>query len=189
MKFFDFTYDDAAIAVGGTVEDSVNQIAQGVTESQRVGRKCTITAINWRYTLNLPENDAVATPLDGAISRVILFQDRQCNGATAVVLDILETANYQSFRNLSNSGRFNILMDKNHILNYRGLASDGAGVVSQADVKSDHTFYKKCSIPIEFNSTTGAITEIRSNNIGILVISSNGTPGMLSKLRLRFSDN
>ncbi len=187
-KFHDVDLDDNVISSGGTVTDSINKIAQGVTESQRIGRKCTIKSINWSWNINLPEVDAAATPSAADIARLIVFVDKQCNGATAAVLDILETADFNSFRNLSNSGRFQVLMDRRIDMNYMGLASDNAGVVSQAQIQHYGSFYKNCNIPIEFDNTTGAITEIRSNNIGILVISISGNPVFKSKIRLRFSD-
>ncbi len=187
LKFHDVVFDDAVIDVGGTVEDSIVKIPQGVTEVQRLGRKCTIRKIGWRYELILPEIDALATASSSDIVRVMLFHDSQANGATAAVLDILETANYQSFNNLVNKGRFNILMDKTLTLNYQTLASDGAGVVSSAMVTKSGTFFKSCNIPIEFNSTAGAITEIKSNNIGVLLISKNGLLALNSQFRIRFT--
>ena len=57
--------------------------------------------------------------------RVMLYHDKQANGATAAVLDILESADYQSFNNLVNSGRFRILMDRTYAMNYLTLASGG----------------------------------------------------------------
>ncbi len=189
LKFHDVDLDDAVVAAGGAVTATVNIIPQGVTESQRIGRKCTIKMINWRYRLTLPEQDAVATPAESETVRVIMYIDKQCNGATAAVTDVLETADWQSFRNLANSGRFQFLMDKNYVMNYVTLASDGAGVVSQGRMVYEDTFYKKCDIPIEFNSTLGVIAEIRSNNIGVLLIPEQGVATFASKIRLRFSDN
>lgn len=188
-KFHDVDLDDATIASGGTVTASVNLIAQGVTESQRVGRKCTLKTIQWNYTVSLPEDDAQATPPAGDIVRVILFLDKQANGATAAVTDVLESADYQSFLNLANSQRFHILHDKRYSLNYLTLASDGAGVVSSGQVQREHQVYKTCNIPVEFNSTTGAIGEIRSNNVGVLLITKNNAAGFASKFRLRFTDS
>ncbi len=188
LKFHDVDLDDAVVATGGTVTATVNIIAQGVTESERIGRKCTIKSINWKYRVDMPEIDAVATPNTAEEVRVILFIDKQANGATAAITDLLETAHVQSFRNLANSGRFVFLLDKLHVLNWRTLASDNAGVVSSAEVVTEHTFFKKCNLPIEFSSTTGAIGEIRSNNIGVCLVSKSGTGGFLSKIRLRFSD-
>ncbi len=188
MKFHDVDLDDAVVAAAGTVTATVNIIPQGVTEITRNGRKCTITQIQWRYECTIPEVDAAADPSTGDSVRVIMFLDKQCNGATAAVGDILEVTNWQSFRNLANTQRFQILYDKLHTLNYVGLASDNASVVSQAAVHRNFSFYKKVNIPLEFNSTTGAIGEIRSNNIGVLLISHGGGAGFESKIRLRFSD-
>ncbi len=188
LKFHDVDLDDAAIATGGTVTPSICLIPQGVTEITRVGRKCTIRNINWRYNVSIQEQDAGADPRNGDTVRVILYLDKQANGATAAVTDILESADFQSFNNLSNSGRFRTLYDKTHTLNYLTLASDNAGVVSSAEVTRDVMVFKKCGFPIEYSSTTGAITEIRSNNIGVLLISRTGASGFASKFRLRFSD-
>ncbi len=187
LKFHDVDLDDAVVTNSGAVTASINLIAQGVTEVQRVGRKCTIKSIGWHYNYSLPEITAAGSPPPFDNLRVILFVDKQANGATAVVLDILETADFQSFRNLSNSGRFRTLMDKTFALNYRA----GAGITASSDYPSitfNGTFYKNCNIPLEFSATTGAITEIRSNNIGVLLISSANVSGFASKFRLRFSD-
>ncbi len=184
LKFHDIDLDDAVVATGGTVAATINIIPQGVTEITRVGRRCTITSINWRYAVNMPIGTA-SNSVDTC--RVILYQDKQTNGATAAVLDILETADYQSFRNLANTGRFNILMDRTHTINPQGLAGDGTTIDSPA-FRMDKTFYKKCNVPIEFSSTLGVIAEIRSNNLVVLLISQAGLVGFESKFRLRFSD-
>ncbi len=187
LKFHDVALDDAVIAAAGTVTGSVNLIAQGTTESTRIGRLCTLKSINWRYQISLPEVDAAATPPPGDTVRVIMYLDKQCNGAAANSTSVLETADFQSFNNLANKNRFVKLMDKTVSLNYLSLASDGAGVVSTADVTRNYTFFKKCDIPLEFDSTTGAITEIRSNNIGVLLISETGVSAFQSQIRLRFT--
>ncbi len=188
LKFFDVDLDDTPILIAGAITDSINKIAQGVTEVTRVGRKCTVKSINWRFLTWLPEVDAAADPLAPDSVRIILYIDKQCNGATAAVTDLLESASWLSFRNLANTARFNVLMDKTVSVNFMGLASDGAGVVSQSQINRHGTFFKKCNIPLEFDATTGAITEIKSNNLGVLLISSNGTANFTSKIRVRFSD-
>ncbi len=190
LKFHDTDIDDAIVAAGGNIAaDSVCKIPQGVTEKTRVGRKCTIKSIQWRYRMTLPENDAVGTPGSSDDLRVILYLDKQCNGATATVTGILESDNPHSFMNLAESGRFSILYDKVYSLNFMGgMASDGAGVVSQVRTSKEVQWSKKCNIPLEFSATTGAISEIRSNNIGLLLIGQTGVVGFDSKMRLRFSD-
>ncbi len=188
LKFHDLDIDDATIAANGTIaEDSCVVIAQGVTEKQRIGRKCTIKSINWRFLLTLPVL-AGASAQNGDDVRVILYLDKQTNGAAAAVTDILESDDHQSFNNLANKSRFRTLMDRSYTIDSRGGAGDGAANDFAARNISD-SFYKKCNIPIEYDSTTGAITEQRSNNIGVLLLSKNGLVAFGSKMRLRFSDS
>ncbi len=191
LKFHDVDLDDAAIATAGTVTATVNVIPQGVTEKTRVGRKCTVKSIGWRYRMSLPELDAGATPSNGDVVRVIMFMDRQANKATAAVTDLLESADFQSFNQLANKNRFRVLHDKMYDINYKALASDNAGVVSSPQVQKSGEFFCKCNIALEFDdsASTGVISTITSNNLGVLLIGATGAAGFDSKIRLRFSDN
>ncbi len=190
LKFHDVNHDDAVISAGGTIVPTINIIPQGVTESTRVGRKCTIKSIHWRYRINLAEQDAVATPPAGDSVRVIMYLDKQCNGATATTTGILESNSWQSFRNLANISRFQILYDKLININFNNLASDNAAVVSSTVHDQDYIFNKKCNIPIEYDNSAndGTLTTIRTNNIGTLLLAARGNAIMVSKIRLRFSD-
>jgi len=190
LKFHDVDLDDAAIDTGGTVTPTINIIAQGTTESTRIGRKCAIRNINWRYRMSLAELDAGGSPNNGDVVRVIMYLDKQANKATAAVTDLLESANFQSFNQLANKGRFRVLHDKVYDMNYLTLASDNAGVVSSAQVQMSGEFYAKCNIPIEYDNsaTDGSIGTITSNNLGVLLIGATGAAGFDSKIRLRFSD-
>ncbi len=187
LKFHDKDIDDAGIAAGGTiVEDAIGDIPQNVTESGRIGRKCTIRSINWRYNITLP----LTTNADNASDtvRVMLYLDKQCNGATAVKTEIVEHDDFQSFNNLANKSRFRTLHDKTYNLHVGGAAPSGAALVFGEDVVSD-VYFGKVTIPLEFEGVTGAITELRSNNLGVLLLSEHGLCIFNSKCRLRFSDD
>ncbi len=174
--------DDTAVAIGGTITPTINIIAQGVTESQRIGRKCTIQSIGWRYNIQYPSQAIMASTSDSI--RIIMYLDKQANGETAAITDILESNDYQSFNNLSNSGRFRILLDK--VVDMQQNAAIAGPVTNEQD--KNFTFFKKVAIPIEFSAGTGAIAEIRSNNLGVLLLSRVGALRFDSKIRLRFSD-
>ncbi len=186
-KFHDVDVDDAVISATGTIiaNSSLNLIAQGTTESERIGRKCTIKNINFRYTVFLPAvADAVPT---NDIVRIIVYLDQQCNGATIGVTDLLESANWQSFLKLENVGRFRVLHDRQTVLNQTCGAGGSTAANDFPEVAKNVSFYKECNIPIEFSATTGALTEIRSNNIGVLTISKKGVATLDGKVRLRFT--
>ncbi len=190
LKFHDVDVDDAAIATAGTIQNggTINIIAQNTTESTRIGRKCTIRAINWRYSIDLPAQASMSETAE--IVRVIMYLDKQCNGATATTTNILETDDYQSFNQLANKSRFRILMDRTHTLvSPSGIAGPVTGLTQYED-----SFFAKVNIPLEYDNSasTGALTTIRSNNLGVLLISKTGDStgcAFDSKIRLRFSDS
>ncbi len=186
LKFHDLNIDDAVVATTGTIaEDSVLTIAQGTDESERVGRKIVVKQIGWRFDIQLPPSTASGATSDQV--RVILYLDKQANGAAAAVTDLLETADYQSFNNLSNSGRFRTLMDRDYDLVAKAGGGDGTTEDYGEDLVSD-TFFKKCNIAVEYSGTTGVIAQMTSNNIGVLLLSKSGFTVFKSNMRIRFTD-
>ncbi len=185
LKFHDLDIDDVVVAAGGTIaQDSCNLIAQGLTESTRVGRKLNIKSILWRWSIIMA--GATNAGLTTETLRVILYLDKQANGATAAVTDILESADYQSFNNLSNKNRFKTLMDRTYSLSAGGGTNSGA--IQFGEVQEEDMLFMACDIPIEYSLTTGVIAGIRSNNIGVLLLSREGIALFGSKMRLRFAD-
>ncbi len=188
LKFHDLDIDDVAIAINGTIaEDSVLTIAQGTTESERIGRKLTVKKIGWHFEIKFLGATAIAASSD--VVRVMLYLDKQTNGVAATAVGILESDNYQSFNNLSNKSRFLILMDRFYSLKSHSGSGNGTTDKFGEDVITD-SFYKECNIPIEYDNsaTTGAITTMRSNNIGVLLLSRDGGSLFASKMRIRYSD-
>ncbi len=188
LKFFDTTKAfTASSATGVILNNSLNLIPQGVTESERVGRKCTIRGLYIKGIMKLLNAGTAATVSE--TYRLIVYLDKQANGAAATVTDILESADVNSFRNLANSQRFVILSDQ--VDNISATAGAGNGTTDNfAEVQKAIGCAKpKLNVPIEFSSTTGALTEIKSNNIGVLIIGETGTNTNIEYIaRVRFSD-
>jgi len=189
LKFHDVSLNQSPVAAAGNVTASINLIPQGVREFERNGRKCTIQSVLWRLEWTLPEVNGAMTPAAGDTCRMILYQDKQTNGATAAATDILETATMNSFRNLVNTGRFVFLVDKTIDINYIGGLTNEGGVFTQSSVRQHHEFYLNTTTPLEFNGVLGIITEIRSNNYGVLLITQNGVASFQSSFRLRFQSS
>ena len=160
-------------------------IPQGVTESTRVGRKCVIKSIEILASLILAPSTAAAL---AGNTVMYLMLDKQCNGAAAAVTDPFTSSLVTTARrNLSNSTRFVILKKWVHIWNPAGGVSGAYNNMA----KFVH-YYKKCNIPLEFSSTTGAITELKSNNIFLIAGASDASIDDLVTVtgacRVRFSD-
>ncbi len=183
LKFHDVNVDDAVIATGGSIaQASINLIAQGTGDSERIGRKVFIAKLMWRYEIKLPSTTTVTDTHDDV--RLVLYVDKQCNGATAVVTDILISTNYQSFYKRSNLDRFVVLYDETVSLKASaGMATNGYGEVSETG-----EFETDLNLGIEYSGVNGVISEIRSTNIGLLTISAAGLAGLNSKIRLLYVD-
>ncbi len=189
LKFHDLDIDDASIAANGTIAQvSCLTIAQGTTESERIGRKVVVKSINWRYSISTIVA-STSTATEPLTVRVVLYLDKQTNGATATVTGILESDDYQSFNQLANKSRFRTLMDRTHTLNPNGIAGDGSANDFNGFTEN-YTFFKKVSIGVEYDNTftTGVIGTMRSNNIGVLLLGKNTGGVFDSKMRIRFSD-
>lgn len=180
-KYYDATITQAADSSAGVIIPSLNLIAQGTTDQLRIGNKVNIRNINLKIHCYM-DNQVALQPVNG-MWRMILYVDKQCNGATAAVTDILKTADWQSFRNMDQVDRFIILKDKVYQLPV--YTRDGS-YSSQAD--RFFRMSKRMFLPVHFSSTTGAITEIRSNNIGLLLISSASFENTQIYFRTKFTD-
>ncbi len=189
LKFHDLDIDDAAIATNGTISQvSCLTIAQGTSESTRIGRKVIVKGINWRFNIKISSQTSAANTTDTV--RVILYLDKQTNGATATVTGILESDDFQSFNQLANKSRFRTLMDRTYDLVVPTMADLAGPSTNTGEVVINDTFFKRCNIPIEYDNTftTGVIGTMRSNNIGVLLLSQGGHAGFDSKMRIRFAD-
>lgn len=182
LKFHDKSQGVTNILSSAVITQLLD-IAQGTTQSQRIGRKCTIKSIGIRYTVTIPTTPSLSGGAD--LVRVMLILDKQANGAPLTATQILESDAVTQYRNLVNSSRFTVLWDKSFIIN--ATAGGGNGTISDSYANKKHlVFFKKLNLPIEYDGTDGAITEIRSNNLTLLQIGLQGTSTSVFRIRIRF---
>jgi len=177
---FDSTSETASTAGTGQLD----LIAQGDTENTRDGRQCTIKSVQIKGTVLLAP---LASASAAVVTTMMLIQDTQTNGTQATFSDIFtSTASNLALVNLSNSSRFRILKKWTHTFN---PASGVSGAYNDSVRNID--YFKKCNIPLEFSSTTGAITELKSNHIflayGAAGSGSDDTVAFAGSARLRFT--
>lgn len=189
-KFFDLQEDSIIITDSGVIiQPSLNLITGGTSENNRIGRKCTISSIHMKGTLTLPPTLLPAETTD--VCRIVLYLDKQCNGAAATFDDIFDSNitvqdEVFKYRNLANSGRFQILYDKTYSLESLSAAYNGT-TTSFGGATKGFKINKVVNTPIEIsNSGTPTITDIRTNNYGLLGISKNGLVDMSYVIRMRF---
>lgn len=194
LKWFETAVGIGNIPVAtGTIIGTVNNIPEGNGPNQRIGRKITIKKIHFRALIRGAQTILLSQRL-----RVICYLDKQCNGAEASPLEIMKTNNtgtdyivVDSFRNLENISRFQILFDKTYTL----TPPTNLTATTVVNPGKHIYFNRNVNIPIEFDTTAndGSLTTIRSNNIGFLYIPDSNTVDSFDVhtglCRIRYSDS
>jgi len=185
LKFFDTALSFLVDSTGEVpATGQLSLIAQGTTESNRIGKKCVIRSITIKA--NVVFIPAAATVCSDNYA-IFVVLDKQTNGAAAAVSDVFTGSSLPSaLHNLANSQRFVVLK--------KIIRSIGAQAGVSAAYNNSHqliNFTKKCNIPLELSGTTGVITELRSNNIFLMAgsASQDDLITISGNCRLRFSDN
>ncbi len=181
VKYIETNVASAAITTTWDIlNSSLNLIQQGTTRSTRIGGRVTCKKIQFRMTL---DTDLIGTAND--MIRVVVYLDKQCNGIAATGTQIMQVDNLYSFRNTDNSGRFKILFDETYTLNIQAYSLDGPRNFSNSKYIEA---YIDCDETLEFDASTGVITDLTSNNFGIMAASLNGTSNINGIVRLKYTD-
>lgn len=178
-KNLDTQVTDAAYAAASSAFAGLgilNLIAQGSGNGQRVGRKCTMRSLFYRFqAISL----AGANPSQDRIRIVIVF-DRQFNGTLPAVADIFApSTDYIGFQNLNNSERFLVVSDKHF-----ECQAGGAGTVTTGEC------YVKMSLEEMFKGTGATALDIATGALIGYIAAPGSATGFTYNFasRVRFTD-
>jgi hypothetical protein len=154
----------------------LNGIAQGNDNTQRIGRSITIKSIQLSC-----HTYKTGTPTVAQILRIIIFIDKQANGANPTNISSLMTPdNFLGNKNLVNDQRFQIIHDKE-------LWCD----INSYD-QVFHNWYKKMNLKTTYQSTGNGIADISTNAISVVVLGSSqdvtNRYDMNLRTRIRYTD-
>lgn len=193
-KWRDNDVDVNPIGGMGSNYNSLMLIAQGTGESERIGRRIVAKSIHWRFNFELPSRDDVAlsNQINGSIVRVILYVDKQANGAAASAALILQTPHFQSHKNMANQDRFVFLYDKTFHME-RGNMTANILTVNQYSLSAVYLPVEVnllCNIPIDYTGPGAIMADIASNNISVLAIARSTSEPILmdGTIRIRYTD-
>lgn len=155
-------------AAAGYVEDSLCHIPAGTGESARAKRQIKIFSLQIKGYVS---QDPAAVYADRI--RIILVQDKAPDGSTILITDVLDSDNINSLRDIDDKARFRVLSDRTIDL---PVYNDSAtGDVNITYVTYDYYRWFKTPIVVDYNSTTGAINEIRTNNLVLFALCHRNT--------------
>lgn len=188
IKFFDTATSQTPVAAtGNIVSSSLCLVQQGDTSSSRDGKRITLKGLYFKGTSRLPAATSGSSSAD--LIRVVIYLDKQSNGAAATIANIFSTTDINSFRNVDNSKRFVILYDEVKKLQAAGV---GTGATPNTVTGEDLVYWKAyvpfTEFPLNYDASTGAITDLTSGNIGVAAFSELGLANLNFNARLRFVD-
>lgn len=165
VKFFDTVFPSAAIPAGpASLIDStlVAEIVNGTGPSDRIGRKIKVLKVDYSYTLQLV--GATAIIASDAV-RYDIWLDKQCNGFAPAPAELYTTAatlGTSQYPNLFNEKRFKRLYTRTRQMNSQN-AVGAASACANFGMKVEGSF--RPNVIIEYDASTGNITDLTSNNI------------------------
>jgi len=189
MKYFDTQVSLTAISEDNTWANTevdpttfltlfVPVLGAGI--NQRIGKAAKILKLKMKFLISCAaqQNQTGADP--AANIRIIVYLDKQTNSAQAQGEQVMTAGSSDatallSFQNIDNFGRFQVLMDKNVILQNPNMSYDGTNI-EQSGLSKTFKFNKKFKKPIEvrFNATNGGtIADIVDNSLHVLALCDN----------------
>lgn len=159
LKFFDLSPSSGAVPTTNNVfTTSLHLIPQGISQSERIGRKVRILAIHCEWVHSIP---AATLTDESGIARFWLILDKQAGGANPSIADVFSnTSTIQTYIVPNNESRFKVLKCSTSKLEpYLFLGG------SSQQSSTTWTWYLNCNMIVEFTGTSGALTTIKSNNL------------------------
>lgn len=180
---------------GGTAEKGcLNGLNTGSGKSERDGRQVIFRGIHVRGTIEWVQQASAASPASSNPVRIIIFKDMFTNGVQTTSAEFMEDTvpDFETFRNLNNSTRYRVLMDKVfHPTTSRGL-DDMTGVWAFNGAFATFEYNNRnLNMPCTYRAEGGneQVSDIADNSLHIIAWTKGNDAGPVNlsyKCRLRF---
>ncbi len=167
----------------------IESIAQNNTFSGRIGRKIYISNISIQGQFT---QDNTGNTGDCATFRWLVVIDKQSNGTTPAVAEVLDTdgaiSPMHAFRRLENQARFVILADRKVIVNN----TPDQGGESCKNFKFNKSFPRGHHVTYDTDVVSGDSDTIKTGNIWFMCLGGSGTQAnngfVQASTRVRYTD-
>jgi len=170
---------------------------QGDDISNRRARKVFVKKIRISGVLVIAAATALAAPQTPVQVRIVVFMDKQTNGAQVSPSVLLASGAgsdaLHMFQSTAGFGRFKVFKDKTFTLQPSGTFGPSTGsLIGQTGVQREFSFTIKPNVWVNYNATNGGtVADIIDNSFHLCVNCNNGTatnqPNILYKVRTVFT--
>lgn len=167
----------------GLTFNLLNDLTLGDDFNSRNGRDVHLEQLDVNMVSGMPKVAAAAGDGDADTMRLLIFIDRQSNGAVPVTTDVLLTAaTVLSPLNADNASRFEIICDM--LIDAEHSAADAHDWNETRDSKM--LSFDLSSFWSQYSSNTGTITDISTGALYVAYASKRGVMGLDIYSRLWF---
>lgn len=190
LKWVDAYSSNVAATTAASTVTTVNGIAQGTTTSTRVGNQVTMTSVQAKFTVHIPNSGANGN-LASQYCRLLVVCDNESVGAAGnLILDSITVSDLTlapyNLNFVGKNNRFKILFDRRFQVNVCGTGSTSATQVYEVKVLQFKKAFKRI---VQFIGTTSAAGDIGKNSIGFLFYANNTVPLLDYGFRCIYKDD
>lgn len=201
LKYSDVSFSQSMSSAWGFVEPAANcynalELGDGGTD--RNGRRVFIHSVSIRGILGRPSYASILTgPMEEQLVRIVIFFDRQANGAQGIAEDLFndDSLNILNFHSLERAARYQILLDRMfHIPANSGEAQELEDLTEFVSGETRLAFNMEIGFgddPVEvtYKASTGNVTDIVSNAlhmVGVARTTVGSFPTLKGVVRIRY---
>lgn len=160
---------------------------QGTTKNSRSGNKVKVTGLRINARIRCPAQTSQTTPDNGGLVRVILFLNRDCNGAQVtgdkVIAKQGATVTFTDpnalfgFMNANSCPKIKILRDKTFTFHSPSGTYDGSARYQVNGITKHFEWRIKYinGLDVQFKANAGVVADITDNSFHIIAGSNLGT--------------
>jgi len=169
LKWNDIGGNAVYVADTTGVVTLLNGMVRGLDAvGNRIGRKIYNKQVLIRGAVAMNAANGVGAGANQS-ARIIVFEDRDGNGAAPAVVDVLVAANAFAMYNLNNRDRFKILYDKQ--TTFTGAGNNGAAYVGAGSIAAKVDIDLPVNVCTIFNAgNAGTAADINSGAIYMLTV-------------------
>ncbi len=177
----------------GSSVDTISAVAQGIGESQRVGRAYRIHSISIRGFMTIAAAESATAPVDDTICRIALVLDKQTNAAQLSAPNVYSAAassDVNSFRNMQFIDQFDVLKTVTRTMKPGQTNEGAANLFSNGTIRST-----PWSMHVNFNppikvvcpGTTGVVASVADNSFHVIGTATSAQATLTYTSRVRYS--
>lgn len=184
LKWFSISGTTPASTSGGLT--LLNAMQQGTSQGTRIGNQVRFLELEATFTAQLKANSGVE---ETDVVRVVVFKDRQPNGANPTVLELLCVASPLSCFNPDNIGnqaqsRFQVMWNTTFDLKLQG-GDAGSGVLVDSITKSR---VLKLDFTSTYTGNAGTISDLEINSLYLFTIANTASSQVQYAMCLKWVD-